>query len=185
MAILFVNGVRGGNISSATTVASPSMSHSAGNLLVASFRIYPSAITISSVADTAGNTWHQAGTRLVDSFDSTESMYYAYNCLGNAANVVTATLSTAATYRAISVTQFSGVRTATDPLLDAQSGTGTGTAMATATLNATGNVVVVAFAFSISAGLAGGTGFTMTPFSVTGDATLYFADEYRILTVGT
>jgi hypothetical protein len=64
---------------------------------------------VSSIADTAGNTYSYTG-RYTDS-DATIEIWFAQNITGNASNVVTATLSGAATERRISVTQYSGCAT--------------------------------------------------------------------------
>jgi hypothetical protein len=67
--------------------------------------------TISSIADTAGNTYNKCGGDYGGDANQNNVCYVATNITGNASNVVTVTFSTAATYRVIAVLQYSGMAT--------------------------------------------------------------------------
>jgi hypothetical protein len=183
----FVNASRGGNTASGATIPATAAAHTAGNLLTAWFRHDLSGVsTITGVADTAGNTWHQAGTVHeegeggVYANGSWQYLYYAYNCLGHATNVVTATISGACTGRGFSVLQFSLMQAASDPLLDVEFGTGNSPSIATPVLTVSQSAVLVAGLLGAGGSIVGGAGYTCTPFDL-GDASLVFADEYKAL----
>lgn len=125
MAIAFVNSTTGGNSSGSpvATIAAAAASHTAANCLAVSVSWYAAGVTISSVTDTAGNTY-TARTRVdVPGYDDRLQIFYAYNISGNASNVVTATFSASAPYVAIAVEQYSGILTTGTPYDTEASGT--------------------------------------------------------------
>lgn len=182
MAIVFVNRVQGGSTASTNSVASPTMNASAGNLLVA-LVTWTTGVNFSSISDTAGNTWTQAGVQF--SGPGTVNvliLYYAYNCLGNASNVVTVNLSGNTSYRSIVVEQFSGVQINSDPLEDNVTNTVNGVTTFTSTnLNATAQNVLVGILIDSVFTKTGTNSTNVTNFAITGDANTYFADMYKIV----
>ena len=106
--------------SKATTAAA----HTAGRLLVV-FVCCQSATAIT-VTDTAGNTWTSIGITVVAG-PNTLRMLYAYNSLGHAANVVTATLASGtANGFLISVVEFGGPAWVNAPTVATGNGTSAG-----------------------------------------------------------
>jgi hypothetical protein len=110
MAIAFVNGNAGFSAGSTGTVASAAFVLTAGNTVIVGIRNGNDTIPVLSVADTAGNVYRFAGKTKVASQTNAE-LWYCTNCLGNATNVVTATLSGADASRGIALVQFSGLAT--------------------------------------------------------------------------
>lgn len=185
MAIAFVNGSRGGSTASANSIATAAQSLTAGNWTAMAFYIDTVGITPTGVpTDTAGNTYVQKGGTQVLSGGGNVCVYHAFNCLGNASNIVTLPLSGSSPYRAFTRWQFSGVP-ATDPYVDTKFSTAaSGTALSTASIShGSAEVVIVAFgvAFSATGMPSGGAGYTFNGFAITGDAIPYFGDEYHIV----
>jgi hypothetical protein len=180
MSIAAVSRVRTSNTSSVSTVANAvTFNAVAGNLLVT--LVQWQVNNFSSIADTAGNTWVQAGTEVVSGNNKCR-IYYAENCAANASNVVTVTFSAASTYRAIVVHQFSGVATSSS-LDDAKNATGSSTTPATASLTATASEdVIVAMILAVANSNTAGTGYTGVAFAFVGDPVAYMMDEYHIVT---
>jgi len=114
MAIAYVNGVGNYGTLSATTIAAPAANHTTGNLLVV-FVGTDFTYTVSSIADTAGNTYIYVTRIQSPQTGSIIECWYANNITGNASNVVTATYSGTTTDRTIIVDQYSGCDT-TAPL---------------------------------------------------------------------
>jgi hypothetical protein len=183
MAIAFVNRAQGGGSVSASSIISPAAAHTAGNLLVALMTFDASGGNFSSITDTAGNTWIQAGTEtLAGPGNNKLRIYYAYNCLGNASNVVTVNLSAGTVYRSLVVLQFSGIQTSSDPLSDNKAGTGSSTSIASSSLTVTASSeVICAIIIGVHDTIVGGSGYTLTSFAITGDPNKYYADEYHIV----
>lgn len=109
MAISYVNGVGVSVDASSTTVAAPAINAVAGNFICVIISSYFGAIQVSSVSDTAGNSYSRIGAR--EGFDSNhnQEIWAASNINGNANNVITATYASSAQYRKIAVGQFSGI----------------------------------------------------------------------------
>lgn len=189
MAIAHISRAVTANIASSSTIISPATAHVSGNLLVALIDWGNSGnITLSTVTDTAGNVYTKRGNRQSSATDNNRvEIWEAHNIIGNAANVITATLSTNATYRVIVVHEFSGCDI-TSPF-DTQrgaNGASTGTTMSTGILTLNGGgieEVIVAFVENDINSLVGGAGYTLVTFNAVGDAVNYFADEWKIVTV--
>lgn len=115
MAIALVSSGATSQNGSSTTIAAPAAAHATGNLIVVGVRWFQNAGQTVSITDTAGNTY--ALISAVNRSNDELELYYAYNITGNAANIVTATFSAAATYRVILVLEFSGAL-ATSSVLD-------------------------------------------------------------------
>lgn len=136
MAPARVNFVQSGfwDGTSGTTFASPAISITTGNTIVACFGADTTAWSVTGIADTAGNTYVKA---VNSSSNYREEIWVATNVVGHASNVVTATFSTAVSFRSVCVMQYSGVATASPvDATDYTTGPGTG-AQTTGTLTGT------------------------------------------------
>jgi len=95
---------------SASSIASPAGNDLNGSLLVAFIAGETGPRTISSITDTAGNTWLAVPNayRSIAGALNPEwgDLWYCRNAIGNAANVVTANLSGAATFRSIHIHSY-------------------------------------------------------------------------------
>lgn len=152
-AIAFVNvGVGTADIS-ATTIAAAATSHTAGNLLVVGIAWSGSAITVSSIANTAGDTFVQvSGALNTSNANERTDLWYVSSAIGNASDTVTVTFSAGATLRRVIVAQYSGTDTSTPLDVAATGYTAAGTSVTTANLVTTvANEVIVAFEASGSA----------------------------------
>lgn len=162
-AITLVTTAKGVNTSSASagaTVATTAFAATTGNFIFVAVRWYSGDGV--AVSDTAGNTYVQ-----IDPVNTGTGTYmasfYVKNIIGNASNVVTATLTNGG-HAAIYAAQYSGLST-TAPL-DAHS-TGfnaSGTSVSTGTFTTTvANEVMVAVAMNGEAGSSptAGSGYTL------------------------
>ncbi len=189
MAIAFVNAARGGNTSSASSIASAATSATAGNLLVATFYMDDVTKTPSGVpTDTATNTFRQAGTtQAIGGGGGNIAMYYAFNCLGNASNIITLSLSGSSGTRAYSVLQFSGVPT-TNPMIGGTAfgsgNSGTAVNCTTALSHGQGSSVIIGYGVAFTGAgngfNTGGGGYTFNKYTITGLTDNEWADEYLI-----
>jgi len=93
---------------SSSTVVTPAASLTAGNRCIVSFRWTTSGITITSVVDTAGNTYTLIRLHASETTTSL-AVYECNNCLGDASNVITATFSAGATNHSAVAVQYSGL----------------------------------------------------------------------------
>jgi len=156
--------------SSSSTVALAYTSNvTSGSLLVATVAWGDSTQTISGVADSLGQTWTQVGST-VTGLDELGfwrmAVFYKANS-GAGADTVTATFSAATTYRQISVTEYSGILTASpldQTVGQAQDSPGTGTDAVTSTSVTTGQTNELIYGAAIARSALGsfdsGTGFT-------------------------
>jgi len=181
--IQFVSRVQGGGTTAVASIVSPAQAHTTGNLLVALVYYYALSSLVSGVADTAGNTWTQAGSEYADAADNRFRIYYAYNITGHATNVVTVTLSGSSDYRGLVVQEFSGILTSSDPLggtAAAESATGTALSSGLVTIGSASDVIV-AIGLASTVPITMGTGFTGTNFGLDSDPAFFF-DEYKVVT---
>jgi hypothetical protein len=93
---------------SATSIPGAAISLTTGNLLVVIIAC-TTGVTVSSIADTAGNNSNYVKVVARDDGIRNIEIWYVKNATGNAANAVTATLSGSAGGRAIGCIQYSGV----------------------------------------------------------------------------
>lgn len=111
MAIAFVNANSASGDSGSTTLALPAINAVAGNAIVVSAYNTTGAARqiVSSVTDTAGNTYAQ----ILDAITGVvgKELWLAQNINGHATNVVTITFAGSASYRRGCVMQLSGVAT--------------------------------------------------------------------------
>src|SRR6185436_19685711 len=97
---------------------SPALAVSSGNLIVVAISTYGSTSnTVSSITDSAGNTFLNSGlSQTLSGFTGIQRLYYAYNSHANANDVVTVTMSQSANFLDVVVAQYSGVLATGDPL---------------------------------------------------------------------
>lgn len=130
----------------------------AGNLIVVGI-VTESAVAVSTVADTQLNTYHSAGVTGVMNNSTWVEVWYAYNTAGGA-DTVTVTDASAATPD-VSIVEYSGVATATDPFDTAVALTGGAAANPSVTLTtAQNNELLFGVVGSPSASDSAGSGFT-------------------------
>jgi hypothetical protein len=111
MAIAFVNSGTASDDASGTTLTTSAQNVTAGNLLVGCLEFGTAAVTLQSVADTAGNTWNTRPLFTAANNNKIQ-VFYAFNVLGNASNQVTTTLTgTGASFRRSIIHQYSGALT--------------------------------------------------------------------------
>src|SRR5215831_52921 len=128
---------------SSVTVAFPG-AQTAGNLNVAVVGWNDSSATVTSVTDSAGNTYVRAVGPTIIQGRGTQSIYYATNIRGAASNAVTVSYSAAAVFPDIRVLEYSGLDT-TSPLNAIAAATGSGQAATSGSLTTTvPNVLLVA-----------------------------------------
>lgn len=172
MATKVGTGVTGTADAAAGTIASAAKSTTTGNALIAVVKWEEPLVTLSSLADTAGNTWVIAGQREYGTTSEPScAVCYAANITANASNVVTATFSGAtATYRRIIVEEFSGLATSSIEDGTEQTAEGTTTSYATAdiTTTTTGLVVLGVAEYGALSGISGTPG--VPDFTIGADA---------------
>lgn len=161
MALALVTTAGFGNSSSSTTVASPATAHTSGSLLVVVVNWETAATNLSSMADTAGNTYSNLTKRTSTNMGS--QIWYCANITGNASNIVTATFSSATTGHSIMVHEFSGA--AVSSVFDQENGTsGTGSSLSAGNVTTTqaDEVLVAGFVRWNSGGVwTEGSSYTM------------------------
>jgi len=153
--------------STTATVTLPRAS-TQGDLLVLSASVYTGATNnITSVTDTAGNTWTRIRALSVSGHNSDGEMWYSPNAAS--ATAVTIHLGTVVN-SAIEVQEFAGVAAANP--LDTSTGTSnTSTAASSGPITpAAGNELLVGFAagHGNAEAMTGGGGFTLQPQQTTG-----------------
>lgn len=173
MAWAFVQANGTGEAGSDTNVAHAyTTNNTAGNLLVLAVGWSPTATAISTVTDSAGNTWTQVSTNSpVDVSGGTFgfAVYYALNCAAGA-NTVTVTWGSAVTNKALACAEYSGIATASAfdvSVGQAQASVGTGTDAVTTGTSASAttqaNDLIVAFQLhrTVGNGMNAGTNYTL------------------------
>lgn len=109
---------------SSSTIVSPAHSHTAGNGIGVLIRGGAVGLTVSSVTNTAGDTFTRAAASYVSNGQITD-VWYTCNTAGNASDVVTATLSASNSYNVMVVFEITNQNPAS--CLDtATNGTSTG-----------------------------------------------------------
>lgn len=185
MAIAFVNAAANFVAGTGTTIAAPATSLSTGNLLVVAVRIGAVSLTqVTGIADTAGNLYRIIPNAGGSSSGASVELWFANNCVGNASNIVTATLAPTVSADSIVTMQFSGASLVPNPW-DVVSATSVGTTSATPTVVAfttkVANQVIVFAAQIENTGKAwtAGSGFTLPAAAV--DASDVCAMQYQIV----
>lgn len=125
MAFLSIQTKQNSNGSASSLVITPTAPLTVGNLVVVSIKTFP-ARTISSVVDSAGNTYALAGTR-TSSGGVKSDQYYGVQVVGGA-TTVTASVSGGATAIRATIDEFSGGKQTNAQVFDrAATNVGTGT----------------------------------------------------------
>jgi hypothetical protein len=179
MAIAYVNGVGNYGGIYATTIAAPAANHTAGNLLVVFVGLVSSTATVSSIADTAGNTYTYVASIVYSAYYRIEC-WYAKNITGNANNVVTVTYSASVTYRTITVDQYSGCDPSA-PLDQYNTGSGNSAAPTTGNITTTSADEVLVAGVHLDANKTITAGANYTKRTLTDPAPSFGASEDRIV----
>lgn len=108
MAIAFVDSGSGSNSAFSTTLALSSINLATGNAVVAATK-WETAGDLSSITDTAGNTYSLLTLQSYASGSAGIRGGYALNCASHATNVVTFTYNVSADWRQGGCCQYSGV----------------------------------------------------------------------------
>jgi hypothetical protein len=180
-AIAHVSRSAGGQSASSATSATAAQSHTAGNAVIVAV-YFQTAASVSSVANTATDTFARCGT-LFSSGAGNIDIWAAVNSAGNGSDVVTATFNTNATYGAIVAHEFSGLGTSNPCDGSGSTGSGSSTSISTGTVTISGAEDVIVFLGEADADTwnTGGT-YAVSTFAVSGDLVPYFADGYHIVT---
>jgi hypothetical protein len=111
-----------------TSLSTAGTSHTAGRALVALIRLGTVGATVSSVTNTAGDTW-SACSPIKTGTQGAVQWWYALNSAGNASDVVTANFTTSV-YTSVIVGEIAGIATssAVDVCSGSTGNSGTGTA---------------------------------------------------------
>lgn len=161
-----VNSQSGGSTGAGTTVSTSAFSATSGNCIAVAVSTYENTAVVSSVTDTAGNTY----TRVrgdTHSFAGSQEIWVAKNITGHASNVVTATFSASvASGRRINVSQFSG-RDPSSPVHDSDVGSVTfGTSVTSGSVDGSDGFAD-AFACVCTSGTPGASDTITNPASYT------------------
>jgi hypothetical protein len=135
--------------------------------------------TVTSVTDSASNTYVQAGTTFTSYTNNNLSCWYAKNATANA-GTVTVNYNAAISYNNIAIYEITGADTS-GPLDTTKTGNGNSGTIASGSFTISGNEIIVAkFGNDNFATVTGNTGYTVNQYGVTGDANAYFGDMYHI-----
>jgi len=111
--IAFVNATGANSSASSMTIVTPAFAVTAGNTIVVGVSSYTATRrTVSSITDTAGNTYTRCGNREAGDASHDQEVWVAANILGRANNVITVTFSGSADWRYVIAAQYSGLSTA-------------------------------------------------------------------------
>jgi hypothetical protein len=152
-----------------TSIVSPAISVTAGNLLVAVafYDYYSGTARTGTMASSPSNTWTEAGSGVFNGQYGFR-VYYSYNS-ASGSTTLTWTPNTAVQYPGIYVAQFSGIKTASDPLTGTpsfgdQASPTTSTDAVTSGNTTPGGQPALIFGFAMecpgNGNAASGTGFT-------------------------
>ncbi len=161
MAHTYVNSTSNLAADAGTSIAASAQNHTSGNLIVVSAYGYGGGYPyVSSIADTAGNTYTRADRYTRDAAVCQE-VWYAYNITGHASNVVTVTFNSSVIYRQIGVHQYSGGYISSAPLDVHSVGVGSGTALSCSavTTNYANELMFAFFTINQTPTFTAGSGF--------------------------
>lgn len=177
MSLAFVQATSAHNDGSAASISAPAISTTTGNLIVVAVRSN-AGISVTSVTDTAGNTYTLIDTQIAPIYNSPLTMFYAKNITGNASNVVTANFSGSVNYRGISVQEISGADT-TNPFDVSAKGSANGPDVTTGSFTTTVADTIVVCGMTpeaVGESYTPGSGYTI-PSGATSD---YTTSQYQI-----
>lgn len=165
MAFAFVQ-VKQGTGASETAIITPDAAIGAGHLVVVSIKIANGGADVSSVVDSAGNTYAAAGHFHDTSNAYTFALWYGVAVTGGA-TTVTVTWNVAVAGR-ITVEEFSGNQATNAATFDqyqtATSDSGTATSGAVSSFNpsATGNLITAMYGLGVGGSATAGSGYTLS-----------------------
>lgn len=165
-----------------STVAASAFNLAAGNQVFVSIFGYDNSFSVSSVTDTAGNTYVLVDS-VTDGNTGQTYIYYCTNAIANASDVVTATWGGSIPYRYIIVDQWSGGLTsgAKDSSSNKSTGAGASTSSVTSnpfTSTTTGELIYVAALVNGQGNTyVAGSGYTI---SLTEPVNQQLTTEYQI-----
>jgi hypothetical protein len=132
----------------------------AGNLNVVVIGWNDATANVSSVTDSAGNTY-QVAAPLTRGTGVSQVVYYAKNVVGGPANTVMVAFDRPATYVDLRIAEYAGI-SRTNPLDVTASGTGTGNSAATAAATTTNaKALLVGAGTTFTKFTAAGTNYTL------------------------
>ncbi|PYN76960.1 MAG: hypothetical protein DMD96_24525 [Candidatus Rokuibacteriota bacterium] len=141
------------------TVAFPG-AQTAGNLNVVAIGWSDATATVSSVTDSAGNTYGPAIAPTIRAGQISHVIYFAKNIASRTANTVTVRFSTAAAYPDVRILEYSGLDPV-NPLHTAVGATGSSASANSGSLTTTVQNVLLLAANDVATATTGpGTGFT-------------------------
>jgi hypothetical protein len=167
MAIAYVNSGTGrdysGPSSAALTAAATSLT--TGNAIIVGARFYDptGTVTVSSVTDTAGNTYIQGPPKFASGTGEHLVIWHALNVTGHASNVVSVNLSAAVQFWGVVTAQYSGIATSSayDTTATALNGGATMTTGAFTTAQAEEVIFAVAQVANTGQTWTAGSGYTI------------------------
>jgi len=165
--------------SSGLTVANnTALNTTSANLIVVCVTYWDTTGTVSSIADTAGNTYVKAIAHKKVNTNYSAEIWYAEDITGNANNITTVTFDESCGYPWISVSEYSGASDSYS-LDDTSSATTGGTTheAGNTTASTADSVIVAAINMSLGKTITVGAGYTALD-----TRTSYDAGEYKILT---
>jgi hypothetical protein len=190
-----LNRTQGGSSSSATTIVGGSQTHTAGHALVALISVASGAGTVSSISNTASDSWTSLGS-YTDSVTTNMryEIWYVTSTAGATNDQATATLSASSTNRSITVYEVYGQKVSS-MAGNTSSNASTGTAISSGSVTTTDPYEVI---FSVGraintyapcnrcqnqAHIVGTNGFTLSDFTYPSYAqVLTYFDEYKVVT---
>ena len=144
-------------ISNIAAVTSPAFPHTTGNQLVFGI-VYQSTGTVTSVTDTAGNTYTQCGTQSTDGGSNKIQLWRAFNITGNAANVLTPHLGSGTfSFCGVMVIEMSMVGTS-DPFQNTASASGNSTTPSSGSVTVSGDSALISIGVANGGSILSGTG---------------------------
>lgn len=177
MSIVFVQRAQSGNTAASTTLAGAySGASTAGNLLIG---LTTAAGATHNAPTDGSNTWAQAGTTFNIAGGNHASIWY----VKNAAAVTNVTMNYGGSYiyRSLVLYEVSGIDTSS-PLHDVQAANGFGTTSVTVGPLAFTSPEEIYVSIMIGTqNITPGSGYTGVNFAITGDASKYFMDQYKIV----
>jgi len=175
-------GTPGGN----TSISFASYNQIAGHTIVVVTESYDPSGHVSSISDTAGNTYVGifAGDGFTNGGSIHSQIWYATNCASNAANVITVNYSTAHDYSTAAAYDLSG---ATNIVPDAHvTNSGNSAAAASGSYTTTvADAVLIVFGSTVSAqwsASAVDSGFTLDNGAIQGNATNLTGVAHKVVT---
>lgn len=144
-----------------TTVAGSAMNQVTGhfNVVFVAWLDASNSINVTSVTDTAGNTYTPGVKN--NSNNTSSQMFYAKNLIAHASNVVTATFSSTTQYRSIIVADYSGVTIGTPLDVEATVANGTNATITSSSFSTSNPDDLIVVCSTGSPAFSAGTGYTL------------------------